>query len=82
MPATGHALLTRYFNALNERDSRACLDLLSDDVLLDINQGPHEQGVQAFAEYLERMQRVFGDTVDNLQILKNPMGSVQPVRSP
>jgi steroid delta-isomerase-like uncharacterized protein len=74
MPAAAHALLTRYFNALNERDSRACLQLLSDDVLLDINQGPREQGVQAFADYLQRMQRCFRETVDNLQIFTEPNG--------
>jgi steroid delta-isomerase-like uncharacterized protein len=74
MPAAAHALLTRYFNALNERDSRACLELLSDDVLLDINQGPREQGVQAFADYLQRTQRCFRETVDNLQIFTEPNG--------
>ncbi|MFP6799871.1 MAG: nuclear transport factor 2 family protein [Pseudomonas sp.] len=74
MPAAAHALLTRYFNALNERDSRACLALLSADVLLDINQGPREQGVQAFADYLERSQRCYRESIDNLQILTEPSG--------
>lgn len=74
MPALAHELLTRYFNALNERDSRACLALLSDDVLLDINQGPREQGLPAFAEYLQRMQRCYRESLDNLQILTEPSG--------
>jgi len=74
MSTAAHDLLTRYFNALNERDSRACLALLSADVLLDINQGPREQGVQAFADYLERTQRCYRESIDNLQILTEPSG--------
>ncbi len=74
MPAAAHALITRYFNALNERDSRACLALLTDDVLLDINQGPCEQGLPAFADYLARTQRCYRESIDHLQILTEPSG--------
>jgi len=74
VPIAAHELISRYFSALNEHDSRACLALLSADVLLDINQGPSEQGVQAFADYLERTQRCYRESIDNLQILTEPSG--------
>ncbi|HZX52897.1 MAG TPA: cytosolic protein [Pseudomonas sp.] len=43
-------------------------------MLLDINQGPREQGVQAFADYPERTQRCYRESIDNLQILTAPSG--------
>lgn len=74
MSLTSHELVARYFSALNERDSRACLALLSDDVQLDINQGPREVGRKAFADYLTRSQRCYRESAEELVILGEPSG--------
>ncbi|MDH1265553.1 nuclear transport factor 2 family protein [Pseudomonas sp. GD03944] len=72
--SVANELVTRYFHALNERDARACLALLSDDVCLDLNQGMREEGRQAFAAYLARNQRCYRESFDNLVILGEPSG--------
>lgn len=74
MLAAAQELVNRYFNALNERDSRACLALLSDDVILDVNQGGREQGRAAFAAYLERSQRSYRETAEDLVIMAEQKG--------
>ena len=45
-------LLQDYFNALNDRDIRACLALVSDELILQPNQGFTEHGRDAFAAFL------------------------------
>lgn len=45
-------LLQGYFNALNDRDIRACLALVSDELILQPNQGFTEHGCDAFAAFL------------------------------
>jgi len=74
MPAITHDLLTRYYQALNERDRKACLELVSDDVLLDINQGAREVGRKAFDAFLERTQRCYRENIEDLVILGEPSG--------
>lgn len=54
MSATVRDLLQRYFHALNDRDIRTCLTLVSADLILEPNQGFTEHGHDAFAAYLER----------------------------
>ncbi|MGH6805807.1 MAG: ketosteroid isomerase-related protein [Ensifer adhaerens] len=74
MPATAHALLSRYHQALNERDTRACLALVSEDVLLDLNQGAREVGRAAFAAFIERTQRCYRESIEDPVILGEPSG--------
>lgn len=75
MPAPVRDLLHRYFDALNERDSHACLALVSDDLCLELNQGPCEQGRAAFAEHLERHLRCYRETIGDRVILTEPGGT-------
>lgn len=74
MSAAVRDLLQRYFQALGERDSRACLELVSADLRLELNQGAVEQGRAAYAAYLERQLRCYRESIDELIILGEPGG--------
>lgn len=67
-------LLQGYFNALNDRDIRACLARVSDELILEPNQGFAEHGRDAFAAFLERQLHCYRETIDALVILAEPQG--------
>lgn len=67
-------LLQRYFNALNDRDIRACMALVSDELILEPNQGFAEQGRDAFAGFLERQLQCYHETIESLVILAESEG--------
>lgn len=67
-------LLQRYFNALNDRDIRACLALVSDELVLEPNQGFAEQGRDAFAGFLERHLHCYREVIEPLMMLVAPEG--------
>ncbi len=54
---------------------KAFLDLLTDDVVHDINQGGQEVGKQAFAQFMERMNRHYKEKAVELEIAANEMGT-------
>jgi steroid delta-isomerase-like uncharacterized protein len=56
-------LLRRYYAAFNRGDSAAMLDLLADDVIHEPSQGAVRQGKQAFAEFLDHMNRCYREQV-------------------
>lgn len=74
MPVDVRDLLQRYFNALNDRDSRACLALVSDELILEPNQGFAEHGRDAFAAFLQRQLCCYRETIESLVILAEPQG--------
>lgn len=67
-------LLQGYFNALNERDIRACLARVSDELILQPNQGFTEHGRNAFAGFLERQLHCYREVLEPLVILVDPQG--------
>lgn len=74
MPVDVRDLLQRYFNALNDRDIRTCLALVSDDLILEPNQGFAEHGRDAFAAHLERQLRCYREAIEPRVILVEPQG--------
>lgn len=74
MPVDVRDLLQRYFQALNDRDIRACLALVSDELTLEPNQGFAEHGRDAFAGYLERQLHCYRETIESLVIMAEPQG--------
>lgn len=68
-------LLTRYYHVFNEGDREALLNLLSDDVRHDINQGKTELGRQAFCDFLGRMDRSYKERVEELEVFANEDGT-------
>ena len=64
-----------YYAAFNRGDWDGMLVLLSDDVVHDLNPGPHESGRAAFAEFLQRMQASYREQLHDIVVLVSPDGS-------
>lgn len=76
MPANAtHALLTAYYAAFNTGDWQRFLDLLSDDVVHDINQGGRDCGRAAFAAFMQRMNRCYREQLSDIVIMVSADGS-------
>lgn len=68
------ALIRNYYSAFNAGDVDGFLDLLSDDVVHDINQGGREKGKKAFAKFLERMNRSYEEQIVQIEVMVNEDG--------
>lgn len=68
------ALIERYYDAFNRQEMEAFLDMLSDDVVHDVNQGGREQGRAAFAEFMVKMNRSYREQIVDLTIMTEPTG--------
>lgn len=64
-------IIEQYYAAFNRQDWQAMLDLLSDDVIHDINQGSREIGIDAFRAFLARMDRCYAEQVTELVVMQN-----------
>ena len=69
------SLITRYYDAFNAGDMDTFLTLLDEEVVHDINQGARETGKQAFLQFMERMNRNYKETIENLEIMTNEDGT-------
>lgn len=69
------ALIQRYYATFNSGDREALLDLLTDDVAHDINQGGCETGKEAFRAFLQRMDRSYREQVVDLVVFANADGT-------
>ncbi len=67
-------LVDRYYAAFNRGDWEGMLSLLTDDVVHDLNQGSRETGIQAFREFLARMQRSYRERLADIVILATADG--------
>ena len=72
---TTTALLQAYYDAFNRQDMPAFLGLLCDDVIHDINQGGRETGRDAFAGFMERMNRHYREKIVDISVTCNEDGS-------
>lgn len=69
------ALVRAYYNALNRHDVAAALELLAEDVVHELNQGPREVGKAAFAAFLERIEACYHERLDEVVVLASADGS-------
>lgn len=67
-------LLNDYYAAFNAQDMARFLDLLTDDVVHDINQGERESGKAAFSAFMDRMNRNYKETIVDIVIMTNATG--------
>jgi steroid delta-isomerase-like uncharacterized protein len=67
-------LIRRYYDAFNAGDIDGFLDLLTDNVVHDINQGGREIGRDAFRRFLERMNRSYREQISDLAVMTNEQG--------
>lgn len=68
-------LIRTYYERFNQRDVEGFLALLSEDVIHDVSQGPREHGREAFRAFLERMNRCYRETIDDLVVMVTPDGT-------
>ena len=61
-------LIEAYYSAFNSGDREALLEMLTEDVVHEINEGATETGKQAFREFLERMDRCYKEQVEDLVV--------------
>jgi steroid delta-isomerase-like uncharacterized protein len=67
-------LLEHYYAAFNRGDWDTFLSMLSDDVIHDVNQGGREVGREAFARFMERMNRCYAEQIADIVILPSTDG--------
>jgi steroid delta-isomerase-like uncharacterized protein len=60
------ALIQQYYSAFNTERDELLLELLSDDVIHDINQGAREVGKRAFRDFLGRMRECYSEMITDL----------------
>lgn len=67
-------LIRRYYAAFNAGNMPAFLALLTDDVAHDINQGRRDVGKDAFATFMQHMNRCYREQLVDLQVMANDAG--------
>ncbi len=68
-------LIYAYYDAFNAGDKAAFLDLLTDDVIHDINQGGSETGKADFAAFFDRMAQNYREQISDLIVLVSNDGT-------
>lgn len=67
-------LVQAYYDCFNRRDIKGTLALLTEDVIHDVSQGGREIGRAEFANCIERMNRCYRETVQDLVIMATDGG--------
>lgn len=68
-------LVLAWYAAFNRGDWAGMRGLLAADVVHDRNQGAHVTGVEAFAQFQERMARSYREQVRDVVVMANEDGS-------
>jgi steroid delta-isomerase-like uncharacterized protein len=68
-------LIRTYYTTFNTGDREAMLELLTEDVVHDINQSGAEIGREAFRAFLQRMDRSYAEQVEQLTVFANTDGT-------
>lgn len=67
-------LIRNYYKAFNEKRFHDMLNLLSDDVIHDTNQGSRSSGLSAFKEFLGEMDSFYDEHLDNIVVMTSQDG--------
>ena len=73
--AISTALITEYYNRFNSGNRQVFLELLTEDVIHDLNQGGREVGKATFAKFLVRMDRCYREQISNIRICVSADGN-------
>ena len=71
---TATELVQAYYAAFNAGDMPAFLDLLSDDVVHDINQGERQVGKATFAAFMDKMNSCYRERLSDIVVMQNAAG--------
>lgn len=69
------ALIRRYLDAFNAKDSDGMLACLAEDVAHDINQGEREIGKEKFRWFNAKMSRHYDEELGDIAIMVNESGN-------
>lgn len=64
-----------YYDAFNAGDMDRFLSLLTDDVAHDINQGARQTGKDAFAKFMDHMNRCYKEELTDMVIMVSEDGT-------
>lgn len=64
-------LIKRYYGKFNEGDFAGMLELVSDDVVHDLNEGPSEKGREKFKAFLGVMDTHYSEQVRELVVFSS-----------
>lgn len=64
-----------YYDAFNAGDMDRFLSLLTDDVAHDINQGARQTGKEAFATFMDHMNRCYKEELTDMVVMVNKDGT-------
>jgi steroid delta-isomerase-like uncharacterized protein len=67
-------LIANYYAAFNRHDSAAMIELLTDDVVHDINQGERQTGREAFVAFMAHMDRCYREQLHDIVIFASDDG--------
>lgn len=67
-------LLQDYYEAFNRQDMAAFLNMLTDDVIHDVNQTGREVGKEAFSQFMDRMNAHYKEQIVDISITTNDAG--------
>lgn len=67
-------LVLAYYAAFNRGDDAAMLDLLTDDIVHDVNQGARETGKAAFVDFMARMSGSYREQLRDIVVMANESG--------
>jgi steroid delta-isomerase-like uncharacterized protein len=68
-------LIEKYYMSFNAGDMDNFLDLLTDDVIHDINQGETQVGKEAFQAFMDRMNTNYKEKLIDIVVMTNSSGS-------
>ncbi len=69
------SLIEQYYTAFNNADMDTFLNLLTDDVIHDINQGKREIGKEAFKQFMACMNYNYKEQLVDMVIMATPEGN-------
>jgi steroid delta-isomerase-like uncharacterized protein len=72
---TAVATIRAYYDAFNAGDMDRFLSLLTDDVAHDINQGARQTGKEAFAKFMDHMNRCYKEELTDMVVMVNEDGT-------
>lgn len=72
---TATELVQAYYAAFNAGDMPAFLDLLTEDVVHDINQGERQVSKVTFAAFMDKMNRCYRERLTDIVIMQNAEGT-------
>lgn len=68
-------LIQRYYSAFNASDAQGMLNLLTDDVRHDINEGESQTGLEAFRAFLARMDAHYREQAQEVVVMTSADGT-------